>query len=154
MPHAKTERLLGKLQKVRQVKENEWKACCPLPGHNNGTGDNEPSLGIKEIDDKILLHCWSECNNEDIMEYLGMTTGDLFFAELDPEIRQQMAKDAKRKQEEQAFRAASNEVNLGLTRDLELPESLDNERIFKERYGYNRRYCYPLARWFIWDGTR
>jgi len=67
-------KLLQRLQKVKQKSQNQWTACCPA--HD----DKNPSLGIKLCDDgKILLHCFSEqCPVDYIVSSIGMELEDLF----------------------------------------------------------------------------
>ena len=67
-----TERLLARLDKVRQTGPNTWIACCPA--HD----DNNPSLSIKQEDDRVLVHCFSGCPNEAVTAALGLSLGDLY----------------------------------------------------------------------------
>ena len=67
------EKVLGRLDKVKQAGPNKWKACCPA--HN----DKTPSLGICEAaDGKVLLHCWAGCSATDITAAIGLELRDLF----------------------------------------------------------------------------
>jgi len=49
-----------------------WVARCPA--HQDST----PSLSIREIDDRILLHCFGGCKPEEIVAALGLEMRDLF----------------------------------------------------------------------------
>lgn len=50
-----------------------WMARCP--GHD----DHSPSLSIREGDDgRVLLYCFAGCDTADIIDYLGLTWGDMF----------------------------------------------------------------------------
>jgi CHC2 zinc finger len=65
--------LISRLQKVRRTGKGTWTACCPA--HQ----DKSPSLSIRETDDgRVLLHCFSGCDVESILEAVGLTFDDLF----------------------------------------------------------------------------
>jgi hypothetical protein len=68
---AETINKLSNLDKFKRVKANEYVACCPA--HD----DNSPSLSITEASDKILVHCFSGCSQEEVLDALkarGMWT--------------------------------------------------------------------------------
>lgn len=68
------EAVLSSLDKVKRVKPNEWKACCPA--HN----DRSPSLGITLLDSgKILFNCWASCSQDSVLDALrglGLKSSD------------------------------------------------------------------------------
>ena len=67
------DKLLICLDKVREGRNaNEWIACCPA--HN----DRIPSLTITEIEDRVLIKCWSGCSAYEICESVGLNISDLF----------------------------------------------------------------------------
>ena len=67
------EDLLSRLAKVRKMGADRWMACCPA--HE----DRSPSLSIRELSDgRILLHCWTGCSAESILDSIGLTFDDLF----------------------------------------------------------------------------
>lgn len=70
------ERLLPRLDRVRETGPGCWSASCPGPLHQNG--DRNPSLSIRQSDDRLLLCCHAGCGNDEIMSALGMTLADLF----------------------------------------------------------------------------
>ena len=73
------EKVLGRLDKVKQAGVRQWKACCA--GHN----DKDPSLSIREADDgKVLLHCWAGCTTAEITAAIGLELRDLFPCEHQP----------------------------------------------------------------------
>ena len=73
------EKVLGRLDKVKQAGAGQWKACCP--GHD----DKDPSLSIREADDgKVLLHCWAGCTAAEITAAIGLELRDLFPCEHQP----------------------------------------------------------------------
>ena len=62
---------LNKLQKLKQTKNNEWVACCPV--HD----DKNPSMHIKISDEgDLLLHCFG-CHAP-YLEILGSLGFDAF----------------------------------------------------------------------------
>tara|TARA_B100000902_G_scaffold387920_1_gene432735 strand:+ start:340 stop:744 length:405 start_codon:yes stop_codon:yes gene_type:complete len=64
---------LNRLQKVKQVGDDKYSALCPV--HD----DNNPSMTIKIVDDKILAYCFA-CGAKApaIAEVVGLKTSDLF----------------------------------------------------------------------------
>lgn len=65
------EHVLAHLSNVRFASRG-YLACCPA--HD----DRHPSLSIREIDDRVLLHCWAGCPTEEILQSLGLQYSDLF----------------------------------------------------------------------------
>lgn len=68
-----TQEFLSLLNKVRQTAPNQYVACCPA--HE----DKKPSLSIKFDSGKILLHCFTGCPLEDILNSLNITKSDLCY---------------------------------------------------------------------------
>ncbi len=67
-----TEKVLSMLDGVKQIGENRFKAKCPAHV------DNDPSFFVTEIDNgKILMHCFSGCSKQAIVDALGITLSDL-----------------------------------------------------------------------------
>ncbi len=64
-------KLIERLDKVKSRGNNKWLACCPA--HQ----DRSPSLAIKHVDDKILLHCFAGCSVQEVVESIGLTLADL-----------------------------------------------------------------------------
>lgn len=81
------ERLLSRLERVRQTGPGRWLACCPA--HD----DKSPSLSIRELEDgRILLHDFGAgCSAHEIVSAAGLTLSDLF-----PDRPQQHAKGERR----------------------------------------------------------
>jgi hypothetical protein len=67
------EAFLSRLDRVKQVKQGSWKACCPA--HS----DSDPSLSIDVAPDgRLLLKCWAGCANLDIITAVGLDWGALY----------------------------------------------------------------------------
>lgn len=64
--------LIARLDKVKATGPSSWVACCPA--HE----DKKPSLSIKQLDDRTLIHCWSGCGAADVVAAVGLTLADLF----------------------------------------------------------------------------
>ena len=82
-------RVLQAFPKCQPVGRN-WKACCTSATHNNGQGDNNPSLSISiGVGGRILLYCYSGCTTEDICSGAGLELAELYcpsFEEPFPQI--------------------------------------------------------------------
>ena len=63
--------LLSRLHKVTRTSTDRWKACCPA--HD----DKSPSLAIRDVDGRLLLHCFGGCSTEAVLSAVGLTFGDL-----------------------------------------------------------------------------
>ncbi|WP_458369091.1 virulence-associated protein E [Pseudomonas mandelii] len=67
------DKLLSRLDKVREVKPGKWTACCPA--HD----DKTPSMNITEVEDgKLLVKCWAGCSVAVIMASVELELRDLF----------------------------------------------------------------------------
>jgi hypothetical protein len=64
--------ILERLERVRQTGPGRWIACCPA--HN----DQSPSLSIRQLDDRVLLHDFGGCETSDVLAALGLELRDLF----------------------------------------------------------------------------
>ncbi len=67
------ENFLYLLSKVKEISPNQYMACCPA--HD----DNNPSLGVKFDNGKILLNCFAGCSLDDILNSLDLTKSDLYY---------------------------------------------------------------------------
>lgn len=70
--------ILARLDRVKKTGPDQWLACCPA--HE----DNTPSMTIRALDDRILMHCFGGCAIEQILDALGITFEDLFAEPLEP----------------------------------------------------------------------
>ena len=66
------DRLLPRLDAVRQRGAGQWTARCPA--HE----DRSPSLSITEKEDRLLVCCHAGCGAADVMSAVGLTAADLF----------------------------------------------------------------------------
>ena len=67
------DQLLERLDLVRPNGPDRWMARCPA--HE----DRGPSLSIREVDGKVLLHCFGAgCSALEVVEAWGLTLSDLF----------------------------------------------------------------------------
>lgn len=65
--------LLDRLEKVKQIGQGRWMACCPA--HD----DNSPSMSVTDRDGKILVKCFSNhCPAIEIVHAVGLELQDLF----------------------------------------------------------------------------
>lgn len=67
------DRLLERLERVRQTGPGRWSAACPA--HE----DRSPSLSVRELEDgRILVHCFTGCPTFDVLAAVGLSFGDLY----------------------------------------------------------------------------
>lgn len=64
--------ILNRLDRVKQVGQDRWVACCPA--HE----DTNPSLRITDNGDKALIKCWAGCSFDEIRTALGMDAHEFF----------------------------------------------------------------------------
>jgi len=70
---SQVDNLLQYLDKVKRTGAHTWQARCPA--HD----DRGPSLAIRDTDDgRILLHCYAECDVQDVLAAVGLTFSDLY----------------------------------------------------------------------------
>ena len=68
-----SDKLLSRLDKVRQVKTNRWLALCPAHP------DKNPSLQITETEDgTLLVKCWAGCTTAAVTRAASLEMRDLF----------------------------------------------------------------------------
>lgn len=67
------ERLLSRLDGVRETGAGRWIAKCPA--HE----DRSPSLSIRELGDgRVLLHDFAGCEASDVLAAVGLSLADLY----------------------------------------------------------------------------
>ena len=64
--------LLDRLDKVRPSGRDKWMACCPA--HD----DKSPSLAITQVNDRVLIHCFSGCGGTEVLDAVGLDYGVLY----------------------------------------------------------------------------
>ena len=69
--------LLDRLDGVRGNGPGRWMAKCP------SHADRSPSLSVREVEDRTLLHCFAGCEVHDVLAAVGLTLTDLFNKPLD-----------------------------------------------------------------------
>jgi len=57
----------------RETGRGQWQAKCPAHA------DKNPSLSIREAEDRILINCLARCKPEHVMAALGLSMADLFY---------------------------------------------------------------------------
>ena len=66
------DKLISRLEGIRSTRQDRWLAKCPA--HD----DRSPSLAIRQVDDRVLIHCFAGCEVYDIVSSVGMELSDLF----------------------------------------------------------------------------
>ena len=64
--------LISRLDRVKETGNGKYLACCPA--HD----DRSPSLAITDDEGRVLLHCFSCCDPESVLDALGLTFSDLY----------------------------------------------------------------------------
>tara|TARA_R110002124_G_scaffold249085_1_gene414211 strand:- start:385 stop:786 length:402 start_codon:yes stop_codon:yes gene_type:complete len=121
--------VLDRLEKVTGSK-GKWIACCPA--HQ----DKSPSLAVTETDDRVLVHCFSGCDTQDVTAAIGLNLADLFYnklagAEITERKRQRFEKVLKSERIQVAIINAVEKVERPLTNHERDRRSLGQQRINK-----------------------
>jgi len=74
------DKILSRLEGVRQTGDNRWIAKC------SAHDDKSPSLAIREVDDRVLIHCFAGCSPQEIVSVVGLDLSDLFPESREPHI--------------------------------------------------------------------
>ena len=69
--------LLNRLDGIRENGPGQWVVRCPA--HE----DKNPSLSIRDLGDRVLVHCFAGCDTSDVMEAVGLSLSDLFACPLE-----------------------------------------------------------------------
>ena len=64
--------LLDRLEKVTDRGGGHFMACCPA--HD----DRNPSLSVRETDDRVLVHCFAGCSAGQVVAAAGLSLADLY----------------------------------------------------------------------------
>jgi len=121
--------VLDRLEKVTGSK-GKWMACCPA--HQ----DKSPSLAVTETDDRVLVHCFSGCDTQDVTAAIGLNVADLFYnklagAEMTERKRQRFEEVLKSERIQVAIINAVEKVERPLTNHERDRRSLGQQRINK-----------------------
>ena len=121
--------VLDRLEKVTGSK-GKWMACCPA--HQ----DKSPSLAVTEADDRVLVHCFSGCDTQDVTAAIGLNVADLFYnkltgAEMTERKRQRFEEVLKSERIQVAIINAVEKVERPLTNHERNRRSLGQQRINK-----------------------
>ena len=81
--------MLGRLEKVTDRGGGQYSARCPA--HE----DRNPSLSIREIDDRVLLHCFAGCHSNEIVAAVELSLADLFNTSLTKDYVKPLAKQLR-----------------------------------------------------------
>ena len=72
-----TDKLLGRLDRVKSTGPGSWLASCPTSVHKHG--DRSRGLSIREGDDgRVLLHCFAGCGVAEVVGAIGIEMADLY----------------------------------------------------------------------------
>jgi DNA primase len=121
--------VLDRLKKVTGSK-GKWIACCPA--HQ----DKSPSLAVTETDDRVLVHCFSGCDTQNVTAAIGLNVADLFYnklagAEMTERKRQRFEEVLKSERTQVAIINAVEKVERPLTIHERNRRSLGQQRINK-----------------------
>jgi hypothetical protein len=116
------ERLLDRLDRVRQTGADRWIAVCPA--HE----DRSPSLSIREADDQTaLVRCHAGCDTRDVMGALGLSLRDLFVGRVTDRTRlhddrRLPARDALEivRHEARVVQLVASDIRVGVVPDEEI----------------------------------
>ena len=74
--------IISKFERVYKSGSDQWQCLCPV--HD----DKSPSVGIKYTKDgRILIHCFSGCPTNEILDAVGIRFDDLFPDKLENEYK-------------------------------------------------------------------
>jgi hypothetical protein len=73
--------LVSKLEGVRRTGDGRWIARCPA--HE----DRSPSLSVRELGDRALIHCFAGCHPGEVVAAVGLELSDLFPPRVDDDKR-------------------------------------------------------------------
>jgi len=103
--------LIARLDGCKRTGADRWLALCPA--HD----DKNPSLSIREIEDRVLVHCWAGCSATEVLGAVGLEFDSLYPAKPThrgkPERRPWPAADVLRALEREALIVATAASTLG-----------------------------------------
>ena len=66
------DRLLSRLEGVRETAPAQYAAKCPA--HDDGS----PSLSVRDLGDRVLIHCFAGCEPAEVMDAVDLSLAELF----------------------------------------------------------------------------
>jgi hypothetical protein len=70
--HSPIDTMLSRLEGVKHTGNGTWLAKCPAHP------DKNPSLSLRDADDKVLIHCHAGCSVHEVVASVGLELSDLF----------------------------------------------------------------------------
>jgi len=64
--------LLPRLEHVRETSPGQWVSRCPAHV------DKSPSLSIRQVEDRLLVHCHAGCEPGHVLAAVGLSLADLY----------------------------------------------------------------------------
>jgi len=72
------DKFLAKLSRAMKTGEGQWRAVCP--GHSSS--GRSLTLSVRDVDGRLLVHCFAGCEVTDILAAVGLQFSDLYDAPL------------------------------------------------------------------------
>lgn len=121
--------ILAKLDKVKRISPNAYKALCPVHG------EKTPSLSIKDLGDKVIAHCFGcGATGVEVVESLGLEIGELFRENRRMDNNNQtnrISEDEKARQENRKFLDGVSVATKKLTSNDPATKYLNKRGIIK-----------------------
>ena len=120
------------LDRLEKVTGSKGKWMTSSPAHQ----DKSPSLAVTEADDRVLVHCFSGCDTQNVTAAIGLNVADLFYnklagAEMTERKRQRFEEVLKSERIQVAIINAVEKVERPLTTHERNRRSLGQQRINK-----------------------
>ncbi len=114
--------LLNRLEGVRPSGDGRWYARCPAHA------DKSPSLSVRDTGERVLVHCFTGCEPDDVLAAVGLTWRDLHAERCDAERFAQRPNKALRRRmadldpldvERAVLRIAAADIRAGRVLSIE-----------------------------------
>ena len=70
------DQLLSRLELVRQVKPDHWRAKCPV--HQRENSRNRTLSIVETESSSVLIHCFADCAYDAVLNAIGLQPSDLY----------------------------------------------------------------------------